>query len=729
MAVYESTMSTRTPLAQPAIRGWPAGRRLLVEAFLSQGSPSVPAGLLIVAVLITVETAAVQMLQRLTPSEHLGALYLLGVLVAAAYSRLGVTIVAALGSAVAFDWVRATSTGHFAAVELRHLVTHSTLVVVAVCANALAGLARAHAREADQRRREADLSAELAHLTLRADDLNELLDQAARRVAAALELPGVALERGPAPTGGAGLAIPLRDDDYVLATLLLPSDVPAATVVQLRKRVVPALEAILRVAWDREAIAGALEASHRELERFFGLSSDLLCIGQRSHFLRVNPAFERVLGHSRSELVTRPLLDFVLPQDRACTAEELAAVARTGRSVRFENRLIRADGSVCSMEWNVRSHEGLFFAAGRDVTEQRSEQDRLRAAQRTIEANNAQLADLAVQQSGLRRIATLVACGVAPAEVFTAVVEEIVLYLDVAGAVLLRNEPDGQPVHVAGHGYFDDDLDDDGLDLRVPIVVHDQPWGAVAIASSRLDQLPAETQTRLEDFAELAAMAIANAAAHEELRASRARIVNAADNARRQLERDLHDGAQQRLEALKLEVRMAHEGVPDELPELRAQTERIIAQLAGVSEDLHELSRGIHPAVLAAGLPAALRTLARRSAVPVDLAVDIGGPLPESVEVAAYYVVSEALTNTAKHARAQQVSATATLDAAHLHIAVSDDGMGGADPRRGSGLVGLVDRVEALGGRLRVTSPVGVGTTLDVDLPVNPPCPRTGNGG
>jgi len=600
VALHEPTTSDRTPRSAqiPCSRqGFGEGRKFLIAPFLSRTSPSTHAGLMVVAALVILETAVVFVLQRISPTEHLGAIYLLGILVAAAFWRLIVAVLASIASAVAFDWVRSWPADHFFSIELRHLVMHTTLLVVAVAANALARLARARADEADQRRHEADLSAELAHLTLRADDLDALLNEAAQRLADVLELPSALLERGRVQADGGTLAIFLRDDDYVLATLLVPRDMPARTMHRLRQRVVPALEAILRVACDREAIASALEASHQELERFFGLASDLLCIGQRTHFLRVNPAFERVLGYSRSELESRPLLEFVVPEDRSNTREALAGAARASRSTRFENRMLRKDGSECWLEWSVHSHGGLFYAAGRDVTERRREQDRLRAAQLTIEANNAQLADLAVQQTGLRRIATLVARGVTPSEVFAAVVEEIVRYLDVSGAVLIRNQPGGETVQVAGLGAG---CGVDSHDVQAPIIVHDQPWGAVAITSSRFDCLPADTQTRLEDFADLAAMAIANATAREELRASRARIVTAADNARRRLERDLHDGAQQRLETLKLEVRMAHDCVPAELHELRLQTARIMADLAGVSDDLHEFSRGIHPAVLAA---------------------------------------------------------------------------------------------------------------------------------
>jgi PAS domain S-box-containing protein len=601
------------------------------------------------------------------------------------------------------------------------LVVHATLLVVAVCANALAQLARARTNEADQRRHEADLSAELAHLTLRADDLDVLLVEAAQRLAGVLNLPSASLTRGPAPATSGTRALCLRNGDQVLATLLVPRDLPAQTMHRLRKRVVPPLEAMLRVACDRETTASALQASHQELERFFGLSSDLLCIGARTHLLHVNPTFERVLGYSRRELLTRPLLEFVLPEDCPNTQQALATAAQGSRTSRFENRLRRNDGSECWLEWSVRSHRGLFYAAGRDVTERRREQDRLRAAQQTIETNNAQLADLALRQSALRRIATLVARGVAPHVVFDAVTEEIVRCLEVSGAALIRHQPGGEPVQVAGLGAADadDSLEVRALEVRAPIIVDDQPWGTVVVAASRSDCL-ADTQTQLEDFTDLVAIAIANATARNELRASRARIVTAADNARRRLERDLHDGAQQRLETLKLEVRMAHDGVPAEMHELRRQTARIMAGLASVSEELHEFSRGVHPAVLASGLPAALRTLARRSTVPVILDASVEDALPDSVQVAAYYVVSEALTNTAKHAHAEKVTATAHVQNAHLHITVEDDGVGGADPHKGSGLVGLVDRVEALGGRLHVTSPAGHGTSLHVELPLQP---------
>ena len=205
----------------------------------------------------------------------------------------------------------------------------------------------------------------------------------------------------------------------------------------------------------------------------------------------------------------------------------------------------------------------------------------------------------------------------------------------------------------------------------------------------------------------------------EELAASRTRVVAAADQARRRIERDLHDGTQQRLVSLVLDLRAAQAAVPPELPGLRAQLARVADGLTGALEDLRELSRGIHPAVLSeGGLAPALKALARRSAVPVELEVEVPARLAEPVEVAAYYVVSEALANTAKHANASVIHVRVQAGDDRLQLSVRDDGVGGATPGRGSGLVGLTDRVQALGGTITIHSPAGQGTRLQIDLPV-----------
>src|SRR5882757_4138963 len=206
-------------------------------------------------------------------------------------------------------------------------------------------------------------------------------------------------------------------------------------------------------------------------------------------------------------------------------------------------------------------------------------------------------------------------------------------------------------------------------------------------------------------------------ASRAELAASRARIVTAADETRRQIERDLHDGVQQRLVSLALAQRTAEATVPPELPELRAQLSRVVD---GLAEELEEISRGIHPAILTqGGLAPALRTLARRSTVPVELELRVEVPLPGPVEVAVYYVVSEAVTNTAKHAHASTVRVAVEARDGVLELSIRDDGSGGADPTRGSGLIGLTDRVDALGGAIEVVSPVGQGTVLLITLPLD----------
>jgi signal transduction histidine kinase len=208
-------------------------------------------------------------------------------------------------------------------------------------------------------------------------------------------------------------------------------------------------------------------------------------------------------------------------------------------------------------------------------------------------------------------------------------------------------------------------------------------------------------------------------ASRAELAASRARIVTAGDETRRRIERDLHDGVQQRLVSLVLAQHRVEAMVPPGLSDLRAQLSRQADGLAGALEELQEIARGIHPAVLTqGGLVPALNALARRSAVPVELAVRVEPRLPEPVERTAYYIVSEALTNAAKHAQASTVHVAVAARDGVLVLSIRDDGRGGADPRHGSGLIGLTDRVDALAGTIQVASPVGGGTTLRVTLPI-----------
>jgi signal transduction histidine kinase len=381
------------------------------------------------------------------------------------------------------------------------------------------------------------------------------------------------------------------------------------------------------------------------------------------------------------------------------------------------------------------------------------------------------LGRLAEQQAALRRVATLVARGAAPAEVFCAVADEMAQCLNADNASVnrfdgdemvilavshldpgMKNKPAvGQRITLEGNNIAatvmrtgrparqDSSEKDSGAvtaflremgfrcTVGVPIVVDGCVWGGAAVASSALDPMPPDTEARMGDFTDLVATAIANAATRDELIASRAeliasraRIVAAADDGRRRLERDLHDGAQQRLIALGLKTRLAEASVPPDLQALREQLCDIVSGLTGVSTDLQEISRGIHPAILSkGGLAPALKAVARRSAVPVTLDLAIDRRLPDSVEVGAYFVVSEALTNAAKHARASQVAVCGRSKDDNLCLSIRDDGIGGADLSKGSGLLGLKDRVEALGGRIRITSPAGCGTSLDVTIPLD----------
>jgi signal transduction histidine kinase len=252
--------------------------------------------------------------------------------------------------------------------------------------------------------------------------------------------------------------------------------------------------------------------------------------------------------------------------------------------------------------------------------------------------------------------------------------------------------------------------------VSCPIVVEGGVWGAVTLSAR--GELPPDTERRLEKFTDLVATAIANAGAKSELAASRRRIVTATDEARRGIERDLHDGIQQRLIALTLAARALSRRPPEELPGLTAE---LADGLGAVSEELREVSRGIHPTILSeAGLGPALRALARRSGVPIDADVTIESRLPVPVEVAAYYVASEALANVAKHAGANVVELVAAQDEGVLTLEIRDNGVGGAEAGRGSGILGLEDRVEALGGTISISSTPGRGTTLSMRLPIAP---------
>ena len=402
------------------------------------------------------------------------------------------------------------------------------------------------------------------------------------------------------------------------------------------------------------------------------------------------------------------------------------------------------------------------------VVEKRREIDTEFSRLLATRIENAEVRDalqrLAEEHAALRRVAMLVAERPESEDLFSAVAREVAQVLDVRGVIVDRFEADGSQVTV-GSAYdpelesaeaylgvgarmplqpgklaaavqatrrtarVDDysKLDADtgaaaraagiGSGCAAPIFVDGDLWGQICVFSARGTVLPADTESRLDDFVKLVATAIANAKHQSELEASRRRIVTASDAARRRIERDLHDGVQQQLVSLGMHIAALEADLPAN-DRLKGQLADVRSRLDSVLEALVEIARGIHPAILGhGGLEPALRGLSRRSSVPVALDVRIDVELAEEVEVAAYYVISEALTNVAKHADAARVYIDVRTDDDALTLAVRDDGVGGAALGDGSGLTGLQDRVEALGGRIVVDSPPGRGTSVGIVLP------------
>lgn len=254
--------------------------------------------------------------------------------------------------------------------------------------------------------------------------------------------------------------------------------------------------------------------------------------------------------------------------------------------------------------------------------------------------------------------------------------------------------------------------------IGTPIVVEGHIWGAMLAGWTRSEDVSPDALRRIAGITELMATTIANAVGRAALIESRARVVAASDESRRAVERDLHDGAQQRLVTIALKLRSHQQAA---LPDATRLIDEVASDIEEVLHELRELAHGLHPPMLAAGgLRPALRGLARRAPIPVRLDIQVDNRLPERIEVAAYYVVGEALTNVAKHAHASLAVVVVTATDEVLTVSVADDGVGGADPGRGSGLLGMRDRVEALGGTMSVTSPPE-GTTLIANLPITQP--------
>jgi PAS domain S-box-containing protein len=502
--------------------------------------------------------------------------------------------------------------------------------------------------------------------------------------------------------------------------------------------------------------------AQREVERIFELSLDLICVaGLDGRFKAVNPAFEQTLGYPQAEMLSQPFVQFVHPDDQQRSREVFADVVGGDEVNQFENRYICADGSARWLQWSARAvpQQGVVYATARDVTDRRRIDAELREAKLTAEARGDELQVLADEQAALRRVATLVVSGVPAAEVFSAVAEELKRLFDAEGTAIARLEPDNtitivaitgsgrnlipvgsrvklQPGMVLGEvirtgraARVDDYRREPevvrGLAQRmgvrctvaVPIMVEGSLWGAIGAGTDR-EHFPADTQQRLGEFTELVGTAISNIQARSDLAASRARIVAAADEERRRVVRDLHDGAQQRLVHTIVTLQLAHRALRnDEQSQFPALLTEALDNAEQAKVELRELAHGILPAVLTqGGLRAGVDALASRTPVPVQNAVTVGR-LPSAVEATAYFVVAEALTNVAKHAHARRATVTARVEDSTVRLQVRDDGIGGARPY-GSGLLGLADRLAAHDGQLRVESPADGGTLVAADIPL-----------
>jgi signal transduction histidine kinase len=386
----------------------------------------------------------------------------------------------------------------------------------------------------------------------------------------------------------------------------------------------------------------------------------------------------------------------------------------------------------------------------------------------SLAVSEEKLRQVADMQGALRRVATLVACGVSASEVFAAVAAEVGVVLGADHTVIVRFEHD-ETARVVAHwndprvpqvmppldGHWPIECgtvtatvrsterparmtDYEGNTSAIggwaratgvrcvvgcPVKVEGRVWGAMIIHSLQAEPARGATENRMQEFVDLLGTAIANAQSRSDLLASRARVVAAADESRRRIERDLHDGAQQRLVTLALKLRTFQSAADGPVPTpFREELGGLVHDLSDILDDLQEVARGIIPPILKrSGLPPALRSLARRSPIPVRLHTDsLTSRLPERVEVAVYYTVAEALTNVVKHAHASEVRVDLTLGNQSVRLSLGDDGCGGADLSDGTGLVGLKDRVEALNGRIKVHSPPGDGTTLFVEIPIEP---------
>jgi PAS domain S-box-containing protein len=495
-------------------------------------------------------------------------------------------------------------------------------------------------------------------------------------------------------------------------------------------------------------------------------TQSLVCVYDRqARILLFNDACERATGYRREEVLGRDAREFVIPhEEREAFGDFLANVWRTGAPSPQVGHWRTKDGARRLIAWSNRPMVGkdgepsTLVTTGIDLTdrEPRRAADDDKALQGDPEAKLVEVSRLASEQRALRRVATLVAKEAGPDRVFTAVSEECARVLQVNTSAVLRYDGGdtatvvgrtsrdstdifqigetiaaqrssaiGEVLKTGSPARFDDWGEVDEAAFRVgyrssaaaPIVVGGALWGAIAIASE--NPLPHDAENRLNAFAELVSLAVASAQARADLIASRTRLVTAGDEQRRRLERNLHDGAQQHLVAVALKLKVARAKLESD-PAFSAKVlDDAMQELAVGLEELREIARGLHPAILTDnGLAPALTALAKRLPIEVDLDVPDERLAPQ-LEATTYYIVSEALTNVAKHAEAGTAHVAIRRDGAMLRVGISDDGRGGADPAKGSGIVGLRDRAEAAGGRITVVSPRGRGTVVTAALPLS----------
>ena len=577
--------------------------------------PPLALGVLVAGLCVVAETFLGGLLKQIVPVHSLDILYLLGIVAVASVWGLWLGVATAVISTVALDYFLIPPTGSLTLGKAEDWTVLAVFIGVTLLAGSISKLTRSLADEADARG-EADLSADLARILLRAPDLRTARPTAARHLARALDLSHAAIQFGAIPDDEQHVALPLRDHGVRVGSLLIPADVPRSTLRRLRDRVVPSVEVLLQAARERQRISDQQVALRRLAtivahggppdELFGAVAREVGQILEARHtaVIRYEPgAVGTTVGTWNSGPVATMPLGSRWPVEKGTVAE---LVARTN-----------APGRVDAVQTTVGA--GKFLTALRD--------------------------------------------------------------LGVNSAV-------GCPITVGG-----------------------RLWGA-SIAVSTSEPLPEDTERRMGDFTDLLVTAIVNTEDHAKLEASRARVLVAADATRRLIERDLHDGTQQRLVSLILELRAMEATPPVEPEELRGLLTHTIQALDEAIEDLQGIARGLHPALLSRrGLQPAVKALASCSTIPVDLNL-CAARLPERYEVTAYRVVSEALTNAAKHSNASVVHIELTVQDATIRLSIRDDGKGGADPDRGSGLLSVKDRVEALGGNLQITSPPGSGTSI-----------------